>query len=157
MNFSKEQIEIIAAWVAEGLTLSALQTRIAAEFGVKMTYMDVRFLVDDLDLTLVQKQADVPAEKTETPPGPAADETTEEPAEETNAAGTVSVSVDPVQRAGVLVGGNVVFSDGKSGQWMIDGQGRLGLDGFEQDYRPSPADVQEFQAILQRELAKLGY
>ena len=57
----------------------------------------------------------------------------------------------------VSSGGNVTFSDGNSGQWMIDGQGRLGLDGFAEGYQPTPEDVKQFQILLKQELTKLGY
>lgn len=147
MNFTKEQIATIAQWVNDGATLADLQARIANEMGVKMTYMDVRFLVDDLDLTLADNKLEVPQESV-----PAA---TENPVPA--ATGSVSISVDPVQQAGVIVGGNVTFSDGNSGQWMIDGQGRLGLDGFAEGYQPTPEDVKQFQILLKQELTKLGY
>ena len=35
----------------QGAKLSEIQTRLASEFGLKLTYMEVRFLVDDLKLT----------------------------------------------------------------------------------------------------------
>lgn len=154
MNFTKEQIVTIAQWVNDGATLADLQARIANEMGVKMTYMDVRFLVDDLDLTLADNKLEVPQESV-----PAATENPV-PAENNSvpaATGSVSISVDPVQQAGVIVGGNVTFSDGNSGQWMIDGQGRLGLDGFAEGYQPTPEDVKQFQILLKQELTKLGY
>ena len=43
--------------------LSDVQKKINSDFGIVMTYMDVRFLVDDLDLTLVDKEEEKPAEK----------------------------------------------------------------------------------------------
>ncbi|MCR5183927.1 MAG: hypothetical protein K6B46_04415 [Opitutales bacterium] len=147
MNLTAEQTAKVAQWVKDGATLALVQAKIAEDFGIKMTYMDVRFLVDDLDLTL----ATPAAEKSVPAPEPVA-----EP-EPVPAAGMVTVTVDPVQRAGVLVGGAVTFSDGKSGQWMIDGQGRLGLDGLDEGYRPSAEDLQQFQILLKQELAKLGY
>jgi hypothetical protein len=35
--------------------------------------------------------------------------------------------------------------------------GRLGVVPAQQDYQPSPEDVQEFQLALQAELGRLGY
>lgn len=154
MNFTKEQIVTIAQWVNDGATLADLQARIANEMGVKMTYMDVRFLVDDLDLTLADNKPEVPQESVPVAAeNPVPAENNSVPA----ATGSVSISVDPVQQAGVIVGGNVTFSDGNSGQWMIDGQGRLGLDGFAEGYQPTPEDVKQFQILLKQELTKLGY
>ena len=40
--------------------LSDVQKKINTDFGMVLTYMDVRFLVDDLDLTLVDPEKPVP-------------------------------------------------------------------------------------------------
>ena len=71
--------------------------------------------------------------------------------------GAVKVEVDRLIKPGALVSGSVVFSDGVKAQWSLDQYGRLGLAGAKPGYRPSPADVQEFQQALQKELAKQGY
>src|SRR6266567_812500 len=51
-TLSPEQKQTVAAWVAAGDNLSAVQKKLAEHFKVSMTYMDVRFLVDDLGLEL---------------------------------------------------------------------------------------------------------
>ena len=55
-----EQKLEIARWVADGMGLSDVQKKINQDFGIVMTYMDVRFLVDDLDLTLVDPEQPAP-------------------------------------------------------------------------------------------------
>lgn len=179
MKLDASQKNAVAQWVNDGASLSEVQTKIAEEFGIKMTYMDVRFLVDDLDLELRDKSAPAPqpapeapaasqgaasvppqaaqanpyayADEDEVPAGtPAADAAAEEVAK-------VSVTVDPVQQPGVIVGGGIRFSDGVRGRWLIDSTGRLGLDGLPQGYRPSQQDVAEVQVLLSQELRKLGY
>jgi len=50
MNLDEGQRKKVAEWIGQGLKLSEIQTRLASELGVQMTYMDVRFLVDDLRL-----------------------------------------------------------------------------------------------------------
>src|SRR6266404_2797197 len=50
MNLDEGQRKKVAEWIGQGLKLSEIQTRLVSELGVKMTYMDVRFLVDDLKL-----------------------------------------------------------------------------------------------------------
>ena len=40
----------MAEWIADGMKLSEIQNKLDAEFGVSMTYMEVRFLMDDLSL-----------------------------------------------------------------------------------------------------------
>ena len=49
-SLSQEQKNSIAQWVASGASISDVQKNIKEAFGLSMTYMDVRFLVDDLNL-----------------------------------------------------------------------------------------------------------
>ncbi|AOS42970.1 hypothetical protein Verru16b_00002 [Lacunisphaera limnophila] len=76
MSLSPEQTQAVAAWVAAGDNLSLVQKKLLEEFKITMTYRDVRFLVDDLNLALKD-----PAPKADTsdvskaqvpPPGAAA-------------------------------------------------------------------------------------
>ncbi len=149
----------VAAWVGEGLSLAQIQTKIAEDFGVSMTYMDVRFLVDDLNLDLHDAAEETPAPAADVPaeaasagvPAPAASAPDAVPA----TTGGVSVSLDAVQAPGVLASGDVTFSDGVRGKWFYDSRG-LGLEGFPEGYRPPQADVPEFQKKLVAELRKQG-
>ena len=43
MNLDEAQRQRVTAWIAEGAKLSEIQTRLAAEFNLKLTYMEVRF------------------------------------------------------------------------------------------------------------------
>jgi hypothetical protein len=52
MTLSPEQKQAVSEWVAAGDNLSAIQKKLSEQFKVSMTYMDVRFLVDDLNLAL---------------------------------------------------------------------------------------------------------
>lgn len=52
MTLTPEQKETVAAWIAAGDNLSSVQKKLRDQFSVTMTYMDVRFLVDDLNLAL---------------------------------------------------------------------------------------------------------
>src|SRR5262252_7923936 len=118
MNLDEAQRKKVAAWIAEGLKLSEIQNRLATELGIRMTYMDVRFLVDDLKLT----PKDVDRPKLAAPVLPVAEApkpadskglTAEQPAASPAASGTVSVSVDALARPGAVVSGKAKFSDGK--------------------------------------------
>ena len=51
MNLDEAQRQRVTAWILQGAKLSEIQTRLAAEFGLRLTYMEVRLLVDDLKLT----------------------------------------------------------------------------------------------------------
>jgi len=52
MSLSPEQKLAVSGWVAAGDNLSAVQKKLKDEFKISLTYMDVRFLVDDLGLEL---------------------------------------------------------------------------------------------------------
>jgi hypothetical protein len=64
--------------------------------------------------------------------------------------------VDTLTKPGSLASGNVTFSDGNSAEWYLDQMGRLGLAPKTEGYRPSAADVQEFQIALEREIRRSG-
>lgn len=151
------QKQQVVAWVNEGLSLAQIQSKIETEFGVSMTYMDVRFLVDDLNLEL---QDAVPEKKAEpevasASEAPAGAATSPSPQDVPSDAG-VLLSVDAVQIPGVIASGDVTFSDGVRGKWLIDQSGRPGLAEFPEGYRPPQNDMPEFQQKLVAELRKLG-
>jgi hypothetical protein len=157
MNLTDEQRQRVTAWILEGAKLSEIQKRLL-ELGVKLTYMEVRFLVDDLKLT--PKDPEPP--KVVAPPAAAPAKLTAEktPAPEGTlpaSGGQVSVSVDQLTKPGTMISGKVTFSDGQIADWYLDQTGRLGVVPAQQGYKPSPADVQQFQIALQQEVAKLGY
>ena len=52
MPLTPEQKQAVSSWIAAGDNLSAVQRKLAEQFKISMTYMDVRFLVDDLGLEL---------------------------------------------------------------------------------------------------------
>src|SRR3982750_4324356 len=52
MSLTPEQTQAVSSWVAAGDNLSAVQKKLADQFKISMTYRDVRFLVDDLNLAL---------------------------------------------------------------------------------------------------------
>jgi hypothetical protein len=160
MNLTDEQRQRVTAWILAGAKISEVQNRLVSEFGIKLTYMEARFLVDDLKLT--PKDPEPP--KVVTPPAasPVADpakltvEKNPAPAGTLPASG-VSVSVDQITKPGALVSGKVTFSDAQTADWYLDQTGRLGVVPKQTGYKPSAADVQDFQLALQQEVAKLGY
>ena len=71
MDLSPEQKQAVAQWVANGDSLSAIQQKMTEQFKVSLTYMDVRFLVDDLNLELKDaKPAANPSDVTQAPAAP---------------------------------------------------------------------------------------
>jgi hypothetical protein len=162
MGLDESQRKKVAEWVAQGLKLSEIQNRLQSELGLRMTYMEVRLLVDDLKLT--PKDVDVP----KTPPsalaGSAPNAAAKAPAHGPAhpgpgraPSGGVSLSVDQIARPGTVVSGRVTFSDGNKAEWYLDQTGRLGLATEQQGYRPPATDVQQFQAALDAELNRMGF
>ena len=126
-----------------------------------MTFLDVRMLVSDLGLSLLEEKKE---EESADEEGEAGGESDAEgaPAGEAGAplvdaegkpaggAGSVKVTLNEVTPPGMVASGKVTFSDGESAEWYFDQMGRLGLDPGTPDYRPSEADVSAFQDELQR-------
>jgi len=172
MTLTPEQKQAVSGWVAAGDNLSTVQKKLLEQFKVSMTYMDVRFLVDDLGLELknAAPKADASDLSKGAPPIPArapadaGDEPAQpgddlaEPADDFPApAGSLTLEVDRIVRPGAVVSGTVTFSDGVSGKWALDQAGRLMLETPQKGYQPSPADVQAFQRELQAQLQRQGY
>jgi len=163
MNLDDTQLKQVAEWIAQGLKISEIQSRLAADLAVSMTYMDVRLLVDDLKLTPKDVERPKPVETALQAPASAAPApadarrpAAQSPAGPPNPAG-VSLSVDQVARPGAVVSGKVSFSDGNTADWYFDQTGRLGLIPQQPGYRPAAADLQQFQTALDAELSKLGF
>jgi hypothetical protein len=150
MNLDEIQRQKVAAWIDQGLKLAEIQKRLETDFGLRVTYLDVRLLVDDLKL----KPKDPPPPPK--PPAPPPEQAVNLSPPGSPVPGKVSIAVDQLTRAGALVSGKAKFSDGKTAEWFLDQAGRLGLAPSEKGYKPSPADLQEFQIALQDELQKMG-
>lgn len=165
MKLTSEQKQTVADWVAAGATLNEIQDRLKTEMGVVLTFMDTRFLLSDLGLTLrppageeeavVEEPAeDILGESLQEEPGAWPEEPGLE-AEEPLPAGVpaqVKVTVDAVTLPGTMVSGKVTFTDGVKGGWYLDQAGQLGLTGMDRTYQPPEADVIAFQRELQRAL-----
>jgi hypothetical protein len=172
MTLTPEQKTSVAEWIAAGDNLYAVQKKLADQFKVSMTYMDVRFLVDDLNLQLkdpapkadasdVSKgdQAKPAAEKkgfidkAKEKLGLGKDEE-DEPAAPPSG---VRVAVDKVSlNPNAMASGTMVFPDGVTGRWIVDLQGRPGIvEVSKPGYRPSPADAQAFMQELSLALQHL--
>src|SRR5687767_12338088 len=114
MNLDVAQRKKVAAWIEEGAKLAEIQKRIETDFGLRMTYLDVRLLVDDLKLmpkdpTPVEAPKPAEAKAPESPKDGAAELMDEEDAMPAGT-GAVSVSVDQLARPGTMISGKVTFS-----------------------------------------------
>lgn len=172
MALNEEQKARVAQWYAAGATLDEMQKRIQSEFGIHLTYLDLRLLVADLPQPVepeseVQSDEsagmDVPAvepEASDVPPAEdAAAESSASPADLGEATPIdVSVTVDALTIPGTMASGDVTFSDGKTGKWYLDQMGRMGLggDGLPPGYQPTQPDMLLFRQRLMEALQARG-
>lgn len=166
MELTQEQKNTVARWISEGLKLSEVQERMGSEWGVRLTYMEARFLVDDLKLlpkdapgpVETKPETDVLAGQDEPAPAESSEVSAAQDgtAEAEGAQGGVSLKVDTLMRPGAMVSGSVRFSDGQTAQWYLDQFGRMGMVPPSPGYRPPQQDIPQFQVLLDRELSRMG-
>lgn len=156
MTLTDEQKKQVAAWIEQGFKPSDIQSKLETDYALRVTYMEVRFLIDDLKLTLKDPEPPAPPAAEASSPESTVLQDPGTPPPAAAGAGGVSIKIDAITRAGALVSGHVTFSDGKAGEWYLDQTGRLGMVPPEPGYRPAQSDLAEFQLALEKELAKLG-
>jgi hypothetical protein len=162
MQLNDEQKTKVAQWIADGMKLSDIQSRMGVEFDIRMTYMESRMLVDDLKL--LPKDPEEPAKPQVEEPEKAS-HVEESPAGESDkgadagsGTGQVSVTTDTLARPGAMVSGKVTFSDGQQAAWYLDQfSGQLGMVPPYPGFKPAKEDVQQFQILLERELVRQGF
>lgn len=159
-QLTQEQKELVRKWVAEGAKLADIQKKINDEFKIPITFIDARFLVLDLGLSIKEKEKSSTGSVDLSKPSPA--ETNQpgaafEQEGQENIPGNVTVELDRVVKAGAIASGSVTFSDGLTALWTLDQLGRLGLTAGKEGYRPSKEDLQAFQQELARLLQSRGF
>ncbi|HTI72721.1 MAG TPA: hypothetical protein VMF06_22300 [Candidatus Limnocylindria bacterium] len=153
MQLTAEQQASARQWIADGMKLSDFQRRLESDFGLRITYMDVRLLVDDLKVVPKDPEPPkTPAAPSVLDPVPAAPAA----AEPGTGLSKVSVTTDAVMHPGTMISGKATFSDGQKAVWYVDQTGRMGLAPETKGYRPSREDIEELNLLLDREFAKMG-
>lgn len=167
---TEEQKTEVAKWFAAGASLDEIQKRMKSEYGVHMTYLDVRLMVAELPQPVEEEPSPAPT------PGavaaPAGDDLPEEAtpaveppkrydldapdADEGKPSPDVVVEMDTLTIPGTYASGDVTFSYGTKAKWSLDQQGRLGLGNAPEGYRPSQSDAALFQARLMDLLRSRG-
>lgn len=164
MELSDTQKQTVAEWIRQGSSLAEVQERISEEFGISMTYMDVRFLSLELGVDVQDRPTSAAVtlgqegeQSAELQDGQGGPLEASAPAQDGTAAGSVSVDVDRVTKPGSVVSGSVTFSDGVSASWWLDQFGKLAVDAGQPGYSPSQEDLQAFQMELRKALEKRGF
>ena len=111
--------------------------------------MELRFLVDDLELALQDQPGRGKDAPTASDPLPTADAGTDSLSGSGGGTHAVQVEVSPITKPGAVVSGKVTFSDGQVAEWFLDQIGQLGLDPVTPGYQPDPDELQSFQDQLQ--------
>lgn len=143
-QLTDDQKSSLHQWASEGASIADLQNRLKEEFQIGMTYMDARFMVLDLGIEIQVEPEEAPK------PAEEVDVLKPEPT------GYVEVTMDGIAAPGALVSGKVTFSDGGTAVWMLDQEGRPGLDPDTPGYRPSQEDVIDFQKKLSEMIRQKG-
>lgn len=138
-QLSDDQKNAIRQWAEDGATMADIQKQMNEQWQIRVTYMDTRFLILDLGITLKPEVKEEPKK--------------EEPIlDEAEAVGGVQVTQDEIVIPGMMFSGKVRFSDGEKALWYVDNTGRLGLDPDTVGYRPVQEDIMAFQNELKQML-----
>ncbi len=144
-KLSFDQLEQVRQWAAQGVDLNGIQKKLAADCGVHMTYMDVRFLLLDHGIEIATA-APAPAPAPQDEPAPA-------PEPEAPVADKVQVVLDDLQIPGTLLSGKVAFPSGIHGAWQIDQMGRFAWSDISAN--PSPEEMRMFETELRHILSRM--
>ena len=180
---TKERDEYIASKLNAGVSLSDVQTKLAQEYGVKMTYFELRMLAMGLAVDWEKQDKPKPAatpapvvaapqeaaandddmaatddfNAEDTEAEPTDDDDNEEPDDDEAAAdGETKIVLDETPHPGAALSGTAVFASGASGKWALSRNGRLGFEPDEGSEEPDENDWQLFQAELQKTIQSIG-
>ncbi len=139
---------MLAALLADGVSLSDAQNEINKALGVQLTFMDIRIIASTLDVDW-KKGDPHPVKNTEEKAEEAEAAETAEPQE---TAGKTVVEISKLVRPGMALSGSVKFASGSSADWYLDRTGRLGLENLVGE-KPTQDDIQLFQMELERAIS----
>lgn len=146
---SNEQLEMVRRWASYGVDLNGIQKNLAAECGVHLTYMEVRFLLLDHNIEIAR-----PQEKPAPEPAPAAAPAPAPTPAAPTAAVKPTVTLDDLQLPGTLLSGKCSFPSGTQGSWQIDQMGRFGWSQL--SGTPTPVELQAFEIELRAILSRMS-
>ncbi len=153
-SLTDDQVSQIRAWAASGDGFPEIQKKLRDDLGLSVTYLETRFLLEDLGIELL------PTPEPEPPKAPeedAADIEDAGAAEGEADGGGVKVTVDQVLRPGAILSGKADFGGGQTASWWLDQLGRLGLEASDPEFRPSEEQAIAFQTELRKVVQKSGY
>jgi hypothetical protein len=150
-SLTDEQVSRIREWAEAGDGVPEIQKKLRDELDLRVTYLDTRFLLEDLKIELKPTPEPEPEKKEEEP----ADEEESEDGAPAGAGG-VTLTVDTVLRPGAIISGKADFGGGQTASWWLDQMGRLGLDASDPTFRPTEEQAIAFQKELRTVIQKSG-
>lgn len=151
-QFSEEQVATVQSWADDGDGLSDIQKKLSTEMDIKVTYMELRFLLDDLGVSLKETPKPDPEEE----PASESDLLSESDSNDVPTGDGVRISISSVQRPGALISGVATFAGGQQVEWWLDQMGQLGMNPKDEDFRPSQEQMMSFQRELQKTVQEKG-
>ena len=166
---NEERDSVIMEKLNEGMSLSDVQKLLESQYGLRMTYLDLRLLAADLQVNWEKQDKPKVAEKpAPVAPAPAAvpEESADEPLgndenlvddeaeeedqmeDESAVSGETQVELDESPIPGTVASGTVKFASGASGKWAVMRGGRLGFEPDEGSAEPTEDDFAQFQVEL---------
>lgn len=154
-SLTEEQIVTIRLWADDGDTFADIQKKIGTDLNLKITYLETRFLLEDLDIQIKQAPAPEPEPEAELPESGLADGAAGQESEPAGEGG-VTVSIDALLRPGAMISGKADFGGGETASWWVDQMGQLGFRPDNAEFRPTAEQAAAFQQELHAAVRKSG-
>jgi hypothetical protein len=158
-SLTDEQVARIREWAEAGDGVPEIQKKLREELDLRVTYLDTRFLLEDLKIELKPTPEPEPEKADEADDDGDLDELgTDETVDSTaEGSGGVTLTVDTVLRPGAIISGRADFGGGQTASWWLDQMGRLGLDASDPGFRPTEEQAIAFQKELRKVIQKSGF
>ncbi len=138
--------KIIAQELNNGQSLSQIQDLLKDEYQHKLTFLELRLLAAEVETIDWKSFEETPEE---------IDKEKDTPADKQNEAqatdGVTQIEESSLVRPGSLTHGTVTFMSGAKAEWILENNGRLGLDKVVG--KPTENDLADFQVKLQSMLS----
>jgi len=124
----------------DGMSLNEILDALHKEHEVKLTFLDLRMLVAEIEKSQ-------PVEK-----APPKKEKPKEEGEEPATPGGASIEIDQIMQPGAQISGSASLPSGAKVKWFVDEMGRLGMNLAPGSEQPTESDIQAFRQALAQKL-----
>jgi len=152
MSNENEIKKFMAKKIKEEVSLAEIQKLIEDKFKKRMTFLDVRLMASTLDSIDWEKEAAKETAEEEEKKAAEAEKATEEGDTPVEGDGKCLVELSKLVKPGAAAHGSVKFPSGASGNWVLDQNGRLGMEKTEGE--ATEDDLKAFQTELQTMFAQ---